>query len=219
MFVAQFDGDAGGLLLKGAGRLIALELGKHGLTPEHGFIGHGEVLIFAPKMAAQVGATKMVRWECIAVNPHDRGTYSTLTNTSKQGEEKMPFKASNPRPYSVYGQFFAEMRWTRPRRGLSPRRFMHCAATRWRSEPRYAEHQGRQNPLQPEWAVFRPGRPPVDLYLGQVQQQTQLCRPWQEPDAVSGEIHRVMVGPKLCEQTGITFTPVYRMMLVNLQHS
>ncbi|SUB18481.1 Predicted phosphatase [Pantoea agglomerans] len=37
-----------------------------------------------------------------------------------------------------------------------------------------------------------------------------------DPD--SGEIRRFMVGPKSCELTGITFTPDYKTLFVNVQH-
>lgn len=37
-------------------------------------------------------------------------------------------------------------------------------------------------------------------------------------DPVTREIRRFLVGPRECEVTGITFTPDYRTMFINIQH-
>lgn len=226
LYVAQFDGDANGTPLKGKGRWIALEFGKNGLTPENGFRDAAEVLIFARKAAAQVGATKMDRPEWIAVNPHDGRAYCTLTNNSKRGEEGMPLNAANPRPKNVYGQI---IRWDEGG-DATAETFSWDIYVLCGNPIAYPEGVNRGTPNitaentfnSPDGLGFdKAGRLWIltdGKYSNKGDYQGQGNNQMLVGDPQSGEIRRFMVGPKSCELTGITFTPDYKTMFVNVQH-
>ncbi|KEY58153.1 PhoX family phosphatase [Serratia sp. DD3] len=226
LYVAQFDGDSNGTPLKGTGRWIALEFGKNGLTPENGFKDAAEILIFTRKAASHVGATKMDRPEWITVNPHDGRVYCTLTNNNKRGEDNMPLNAANPRPNNVYGQI---IRWSEAgdATGDNFTWDMYVLAGNPLAHPQ-GVNRGTPNITadntfnSPDglgfdsagrlWILTDGKYSNKGDYLGQGNNQMLAG------DPQTGEIRRFMVGPKSCELTGLTFTPDYKTMFVNVQH-
>ena len=226
LYVAQFNADANGTPLKGTGKWLALRFGENGLTPENGFQDAAQVLIFARKAAAKVGATRMDRPEWIAVNPHDGRAYCTLTNNSKRGGEGMPLNAANPRPDNIYGQI---IRWDEGGDATATdfRWDMYALCGNPIAHPQ-GVNRGTPNITaentfnSPDGLGFdRDGRLWIltdgkytnkDDYQGQGNNQMLVG------DPKSGEIRRFLVGPKSCELTGVAFTPDYRTLFVNIQH-
>ena len=51
-----------------------------------------------------------------------------------------------------------------------------------------------------------------------VQNRNMGCNQLLCADPVAGEVRRFLVGPRGCEITGITWTPDYRAMWINVQH-
>lgn len=226
LYVAVFEGDKNGTPLKGTGRWLALVHGENGLTAENGFHHQADILINARAAADVVKATRMDRPEWIAVNPHDGRAYCTLTNNNKRGNEKMPVDAANPRPDNIYGQI---IRWDEQGDATAQQFnwdiFVLCGNP-------IAHPQGVQRGT-PNITADNTFNSPDGLgfdsagrlwiltdgkYSNEGDYQGQGNNQMLVGDPNSGEIRRFMVGPKSCELTGITFTPDYRTMFVNVQH-
>ncbi|MEN4549924.1 PhoX family phosphatase [Pantoea agglomerans] len=226
LYVAQFNGDAQGTPLKGTGRWLALKWGENGLTAEKGFNSQADVLINARAAADVVNATRMDRPEWIAVNPHDGRAYCTLTNNNKRGNEGMPVNAANPRPKNIYGQI---IRWDEKGDAtaqtfewdiyaLCGNPIAHPEGI-YRGTPNITAENTFNSPdglgfdAQGRLWILTDGKySNKEDYQGQGNNQMLVG----DPD--SGEIRRFMVGPKSCELTGITFTPDYKTLFVNVQH-
>ncbi|HCW45811.1 PhoX family protein [Mixta calida] len=226
LYVAVFEGDKNGTPLKGTGRWLALTHGQNGLTAENGFQDQAAILINARAAADVVKATRMDRPEWIAVNPHDGRAYCTLTNNNKRGNEKMPVDAANPRPDNIYGQI---IRWDEGGDATAQQFnwdiFVLCGNP-------IAHPQGVQRGT-PNITAENTFNSPDGLgfdgagrlwiltdgkYSNEGDYQGQGNNQMLVGDPESGEIRRFMVGPKSCELTGITFTPDYKTMFVNVQH-
>jgi secreted PhoX family phosphatase len=226
LYVAVFEGDKNGTPLKGTGRWMALSHGQNGLTAENGFQSQADILINARAAADVVKATRMDRPEWIAVNPHDGRAYCTLTNNNKRGNEKMPVDAANPRPDNIYGQI---IRWDEQGDATAQQFswdiFVLCGNP-------IAHPQGVQRGT-PNITTDNTFNSPDGLgfdsagrlwiltdgkYSNEGDYQGQGNNQMLVGDPNSGEIRRFMVGPKSCELTGITFTPDYRTLFVNVQH-
>lgn len=221
LYVARFDADGGGAWL-------ALEHGKNGLTAANGFADQADVLVKTRLAADKAGATKMDRPEWIAVNPHNKDVYCTLTNNSQRGTAgKAPTDAANPRAGNVFGHII-----------------------------RWAEKAGDSAALNFEWNIFvQCGDPDlgVPAKAGDIKGE---ARKFGSPDGLwfdergvlwiqtdvstsvlntgdyaaignnqmlaanplTGEIRRFLTGPKGCEITGVTGTPDLRTLFINVQH-
>ncbi|TCV99119.1 PhoX family protein [Biostraticola tofi] len=226
LYVARFDSNTDGVPLKGTGQWLPLVWGQNGLTKENGFASQADICLFTRKAATQVGATKMDRPEWIAVNPHDGRAYCTLTNNNKRGNEAMPLNAANPRPKNLYGQI---IRWDEggdaaattfgwDMYALCGNPIAHPEGV-YRGSPNITAENTFNSP--DGLGFDRDGRLWIltdgkytneGEYAGQGNNQMLVGCP------TSGEIRRFMVGPKSCELTGITFTPDYRTLFVNVQH-
>ncbi|MFG6076668.1 PhoX family protein [Erwinia sp. OPT-41] len=226
LYVAIFDGDRNGTPLKGTGHWVALVQGQHGLTADNGFRTQADILINTRGAADVVKATRMDRPEWIAVNPHDGRAYCTLTNNSKRGDEGMPINAANPRPDNIYGQI---IRWDEKGDATAQAFdwdiFVLCGNPIahpqgiYRGTPNITE----QNTFNsPDGLGFDEGGRLWILtdgkYSNKGDYEGQGNNQMLVGDPQSGEIRRFMVGPKSCELTGITFTPDYKTMFVNVQH-
>ncbi|MEM6160336.1 PhoX family phosphatase [Erwinia sp. P6884] len=226
LYVAIFDGDTGGTPLKGTGRWVALVQGQNGLTADKGFRTQADILVNTRGAADVVKATRMDRPEWIAVNPHDGRAYCTLTNNSKRGDENMPLNAANPRPNNVYGQI---IRWDEKgdatAQAFNWDMFVLCGNPIAhpqgvnRGTPNITEQNTFNSPdglgfdeAGRLWILTDGKYSNKGDYEGQGNNQMLVG------DPQSGEIRRFMVGPKSCELTGITFTPDYKTMFVNVQH-
>ncbi|WP_313025983.1 PhoX family protein [Pseudomonas lopnurensis] len=222
LYVARFDAD-------GSGEWLALVHGRNGLTAENGFPGQAEVLLNARAAADRVGATPMDRPEWVAVHPHSREVYVTLTNNDERGS-KQPLDKANPRPHNLHGQI---VRWREEGGDPTATRFQ------WEifllaGEPRGARDAADQ-PLaanfigtvegdcfsSPDGLAFDgEGRLWIETDYGDDEPAMQamgtnqlLCA-----DPVTRQVRRFLVGPRGCEITGITWSPDYRAMWINVQH-
>ncbi|HSC67936.1 MAG TPA: PhoX family phosphatase, partial [Cellvibrio sp.] len=103
LYVAAFYAD-------GRGAWLPLIWGQGGLTPRNGFFTQADVVINARGAADILGATPMDRPEWVAVDPHSRDLYVTLTNNVDRGvKADQPLDTANSRAENHHGQI---LRWT-----------------------------------------------------------------------------------------------------------
>lgn len=222
LYVARFNAD-------GSGEWLALVHGQNGLTAENGFADQAEVLLNARAAGDQVGATPMDRPEWVAVHPHSREVYVTLTNNDNRGV-KWPTDKANPRPNNLHGQI---LRWHEE--GADPT----ATAFTWEvfllagEQPGARDADGQPVPAHltgtingdifssPDGLAFdEAGRLWIETDFGDEEAAMQamgtnqlLCA-----DPRTREVRRFLVGPRGCEITGITWSPDYRAMWINVQH-
>lgn len=222
LYVAHFNAD-------GSGEWLALVHGQNGLTAENGFADQAEVLLNARAAADQAGATPMDRPEWVAVHPHSREVYVTLTNNDGRGT-KQPTDKANPRPNNLHGQI---LRWNE--QGADPA----ATAFTWEifllagERPGAKDAEGQSVPANligtidgdifssPDGVAFDgAGRLWIETDFGDEEPAMQamgtnqlLCA-----DPRTREVRRFLVGPRGCEITGITWSPDYRAMWINVQH-
>jgi len=222
LYVARFNAD-------GSGEWLALVHGQNGLTVENGFADQAEVLLNARAAADQAGATPMDRPEWVAVHPRSREVYVTLTNNDNRGV-KQPTDRANPRPNNLHGQI---LRWNEA--GADPT----ATAFSWEifllagERPGALDADGQPVPpnltgtlngdifSSPDGLAFDgAGRLWIETDYGDDEPAMQamgtnqlLCA-----DPRTREVRRFLVGPRGCEITGITWSPDYRAMWINIQH-
>ncbi|MFG0382887.1 PhoX family protein [Pseudomonas sp. zbq_18] len=217
LYVARFNGD-------GSGEWLALDLRDKAFQAACSaagvsFADQGEVLINTRLAADIVGATKMDRPEWGAVNPDNGEVYFTLTNNSS----RTVADAANPRAANPYGHI---IRWRENRSDHAGTRF------RWdifllagpQSDSRGPDGQplDERNILaSPDGLWFDPdGR----LWIQTDMSGSQLASgPFGHnqmlvADPRSGEVKRFLIGPIGAEVTGISATPDFRTLFVNIQH-
>lgn len=221
VYVAHYRED-------GTGEWCPLVWGRPGLTDADGFRGQADVLINLRSAADVVGATPMDRPEWVAVNPHTRDGYVSLTNNLERGvAPDQPVDAANPRPKNRYGQI---LRWREKDRhpratGFEWELFLLAgerppADESWRSDHRYGNIEGdifacpdglwfdKDGRLWIE-TDFSDGKSAYDA-MGTNQ---LLCA-----DPVTRQVRRFLTGPVGCEITGITTTPDSTALWINVQH-
>ena len=222
LYVARFNAD-------GSGEWLALVHGQNGLTTENGFADQAEVLLNARAAGDHVGATPMDRPEWVAVHPRSREVYVTLTNNDNRGI-KWPTDKANPRPVNLHGQI---LRWSEA--GADPT----ATAFTWEvfllagEQPGAKHAEGESVPANltgtingdifssPDGLAFdNAGRLWIETDYGDDEPAMQamgtnqlLCA-----DPRTREVRRFLVGPRGCEITGITWSPDYRAMWINVQH-
>lgn len=222
LYVARFNAD-------GSGEWLALVHGQNGLTAENGFADQAEVLLNARAAGDHVGATPMDRPEWVAVHPRSREVYVTLTNNDNRGI-KWPTDKANPRPVNLHGQI---LRWSE--KGADPT----ATAFTWEvfllagEQPGAKGAEGEPVPANltgtingdifssPDGLAFdNAGRLWIETDYGDDEAAMQamgtnqlLCA-----DPRTREVRRFLVGPRGCEITGITWSPDYRAMWINVQH-
>ncbi|MBC8650861.1 PhoX family phosphatase [Pseudomonas sp. MTM4] len=222
LYVARFNAD-------GSGEWLALVHGRNGLSAANGFADQAEVLLNARAAADHVGATPMDRPEWVAVHPHSREVYVTLTNNDGRGV-KQPTDKANPRPNNLHGQI---LRWNE--QGGDPTAtvftweiFLLAGERRGAKDadgqPVPAHLTGTINGdifSSPDGVAFDgAGRLWIETDYGDEEPAMQamgtnqlLCA-----DPRTREVRRFLVGPRGCEITGITWSPDYRAMWINVQH-
>ena len=183
------------------------------------FADQGEVLINTRLAADIVGATKMDRPEWGAVNPDNGEAYFTLTNNSSRSVAD----AANPRAANPYGHI---IRWREDRRDHAGKRFnwdiFLLAGPQGDSRgPNGAALNDASILASPDGLWFDPdGR----LWIQTDMSGSQLASgPFGHnqmlvADPRSGEVKRFLTGPIGAEVTGISATPDFRTLFVNIQH-
>ena len=217
LYVARFNAD-------GTGDWLALDLKDQAFQAACAaagvsFADQGEVLINTRLAADIVGATKMDRPEWGAVNPDNGEVYFTLTNNSSRSVAD----AANPRAANPYGHI---IRWREDRRDHAGKRFnwdiFLLAGPQGDSRgPNGAALNDASILASPDGLWFDPdGR----LWIQTDMSGSQLASgPFGHnqmlvADPRSGEVKRFLTGPIGAEVTGISATPDFRTLFVNIQH-
>jgi secreted PhoX family phosphatase len=216
LYVAKFNDDGGG-------EWLPLVHGRNGLTAEKGFNSQAEVLIKARLAADTVGATKMDRPEWIAVHPETQEVYCALTNNSKRGADSV--NKVNPRASNAMGHI---LRWCEAESDPASTRFrwdvfVLCGDSA-NSDPNHRGNVSGDAFGSPDGLAFDGfGRLWVATDISTAILNTgpyarignnQLLA----VDIQTRKAHRFLTGPVNCEVTGITWTPDYRTLFVNIQH-
>lgn len=217
LYVARFNAD-------GSGEWLALDMDDPAFQAACkaagvSFADQGEVLINTRLAADTVGATKMDRPEWGAVHPDSGEVYFTLTNNTARSEAD----AANPRPGNAYGHI---IRWREDSRDHAGIRF------NWDlflfAGPESDSRAPNGQPLSADNILASPDGLWFDDE-GRLWIQTDMSGSQQSDgpfgnnqmlvaDPQSGELKRFLVGPVGCEVTGITATPDFRTLFVNIQH-
>lgn len=245
LYVAQFlDGKTKGDL-QGEGKWIALTLdtvGVNGKKLGETFKTLGDLLVHTREAADLVGATPMDRPEWIAVHPHTKEVYVTLTNNTDRGTDKKRkgmgdtkhpgVDDANPRVKNPYGQI---VRWNEQGADAAALQFTWDVFVLAGNPLAYGagdlmagtENVTAQNLFNsPDGLAFdKDGRIWIETdgnfsntgkFEGMGNNQMLVAVP--QAGNRQGEIRRFMTGPSGCEITGITFTPDYKYVFVNIQH-
>lgn len=217
LYAARFNAD-------GSGDWLALDLKDPAFQQACAnagvsFADQGEVLINTRLAADIVGATKMDRPEWGAVNPDNGEVYFTLTNNSSRSVPD----AANPRAANPYGHI---IRWREDRRDHAGKRFnwdiFLLAGPQSDSRgPNGAALDDSNILASPDGLWFDPdGR----LWIQTDMSGSQLASgPFGHnqmlvADPRSGQVKRFLTGPIGAEVTGISATPDFRTLFVNIQH-
>lgn len=183
------------------------------------FADQGEVLINTRLAADVVGATKMDRPEWGAVNPDNGEVYFTLTNNSARTNTD----AANPRPANAFGHI---IRWRELSKDYAGRQFAWSLFMLAGPETDSIGPNGQ--PLTADNRLASPDGLWFDeegrLWIQTDMSGSQLnSGPFGNNQMLvaeprTGELKRFLVGPVGAEVTGITATPDFRTLFVNIQH-
>jgi secreted PhoX family phosphatase len=210
LYVAQFDAD-------GDGRWLPLVHGAGPLTVANGWLDQADVLIRTRLAADAAGATRLHRPEWVAVHPHTRDIFVTLTNGSANNAAVNGGRDPNPYGHIVRLREVAdddtEFAWD-----------VFLLAGDPAYDPRVPADQPVFGSPDGVW-VDDSGIVWVQTDISNSSQNLQ-SRGYDRignnamlaADPDSGEVRRFMTGPRGCEITGVTMTPDQRTMFVNVQH-
>ncbi|PAU65493.1 Tat pathway signal protein [Pseudomonas sp. PIC25] len=217
LYVARFNAD-------GSGDWLALDIDDPAFQAACAaagvsFADQGEVLINTRLAADVVGATKMDRPEWGAAHPDTGEIYFTLTNNSS----RTTADAANPRAANAYGHI---IRWRELSRDHAGTRFA------WNlfllAGPTSDSRGPNGQPLNADNILASPDGLWFDedgrLWIQTDMSGSQLSSgPFGNnqmlvADPRTGELKRFLVGPSGCEVTGITATPDFKTLFVNIQH-
>lgn len=217
LYVARYNPD-------GSGIWLALDINDAAFQQACAaagvqFADQGEVLINTRLAADIVGATKMDRPEWGAIQPDSGEVYFTLTNNSARREADAP----NPRAPNAYGHI---IRWREAGKNNSGTQFqwdLYLLAG-----PQNDSRDPNGKPLNDDNIIASPDGLWFDdegrLWIQSDMSGSQLSNgPFGNnqmavSDPASGETKRFLVGPKGSEVTGITATPDFRTLFINIQH-
>ena len=221
LYVARFDADGSGQWLALTPEQPALQAAlRPGSASETGWTIE-DILIFTRRAADLVGATKMDRPEWIDTFPESLTAIATLTNNSRRGTTA-PVDAANPRANNVYGHI---VRWS--------------YANDWTEDSFawdiFALAGDPAAPASGSTIVGDKYGSPDGIYVapsGRLWIQTDVSGSTIDAGAYAGfgnnqmlcadpttrETRRFLVGPKVCEVTGVFVTPDERTMFVGIQH-
>jgi len=208
LYVAKFDADGGGTWLP-------LVQGVGPLTSANGWADQADVLIRTRMAADAVGATRLHRPEWVAVHPHSREVFVTLTNGS--GNNSAVNSGRDPNRYGHIVRF---------REANNDDTAFQWDIFLLAGDPAYDPKVPVDQPIfgSPDglwvddsgivWIQtdISNGSQNLGVYSG-IGNNAMLAA-----DPASGEVRRFMTGPRGCEITGVTMTPDQRTMFVNIQH-
>lgn len=210
LYVAKFNED-------GSGQWLPLVHGVGALTVANGWVDQADVLIRTRMAADAVVATRLHRPEWVAVHPHTKEVFVTLTNGS--GNSAAVNSNRNPNPYGHIIRFNEDA----------------ASDTAFSWDVFLLAGDPALDPMVP------PGQSafgsPDGIWVdgdGIVWIETDISNSSQNlasrgyagignnamlaacPE--TGEVRRFLTGPRGCEITGVTMTPDQRTMFINVQH-
>jgi uncharacterized protein len=232
LYVARFNAD-------GTGDWLPLVPGSVPPTPDHPMgWSINDILINTRGAADAVCATMMDRPEWIDTFPHALTAIATLTNNNRRGttppssnnpdgsttagSARPPVDTINPRVNNVYGHIITwkyDEDWTEP--DFEWEIFALCG------DPTVPAHGSTIDgdkfgspdgiyvaPSRRLWIQTDVSASTINMgdYAGFGNNQ-MVCA-----DPATGTVTRFLVGPKLCEITGVTVTPDEKTMFVGIQH-
>lgn len=234
LYVAVFNTD-------GTGEWRELSYGKVN-HKDYPFKDQADVVINARLAADSVGATKMDRPEWISVSPITGEVYVTLTNNSKRTVEATD--AANPRSYNNKGNQHGHIvRW-RERGEHTATAFdwdvYLFAAPNDLTEQNLSNLSAENDLSSPDGLYFDPrgvlwiqtddsaytkttncmllAALPSHVGDGKIMTTTTGRNTPVGAMATNDTLKRFFVGPKGCEVTGITMTPDFKTLFINIQH-
>lgn len=209
LYVAKFEPE-------GFGRWIPL-------TPDNPDLATwslNDILINTRGAADAAGATKMDRPEWIDTFPDKLTAIATLTNNS--GRTAAQVDAANPRAANVYGhiiRWYYQKDWTEPQFGWDIFALCGDPADPTDNSTIVGDKYGSPDgiyvaPSGRLWIQTDVSGSTINSgnYAGFGNNQ-MLCA-----DPETRETRRFLVGPKICEVTGVFVTPDERTMFVGIQH-
>lgn len=227
LYVARFTADPTPDGQRFRGQWILLDKERNPLlAAEARLPTQADVLIHARLAGDVVGATKMDRPEWVAIHPHRREVYVTLTNNNRRKASEVD--AANPRAENLWGQI---LRWQENGGDPTADEFswdLFVLAGNPLVYPRGDARAGsaaitKDNLFNsPDglgfdaagrlWILTDGSYSNAGPYQGMGNNQMLVA----DPDA--GLIRRFLVGPSGCEITGLTWSNDGRTMFVNVQH-
>lgn len=221
LYVARFNDDRSGVWLP-------LVHGQGALNAENGFVSQAEVLVNARAAADLLGATPMDRPEWATINPHNRDVYVSLTNNTKRGLD-FELNAANPRPDNEHGQI---IKIVEDDADPAATQFVWDIFLLAGERKGSVDKEGQAIPKNligningdifssPDGLGFdQDGRLWIltdyddNAAMHNMGTNQVLCA-----NPTTKEVKRFLVGPRGCELTGITWSPDYTTMWVNIQH-
>ena len=226
LYAARFDAD-------GTGVWLPLRHGKGPLTAAGGFASQADVLIGARLAADAVGATYMDRPEWVAVHPHTKEVFCTLTNNSARGKGKpaltdaaLGADAANPRAPNPMGHI---VRWQEDAGDAAASRFVWEVFLQ-AGDPKHGDPLKRGT-VKNQVAFAQPDGLFIDergvLWIQtDSSSQNMAGKDWDgignnqmlAADPNSGEVRRFLTAPVGSEVTGIAMAPDGCTLFVNIQH-
>jgi hypothetical protein len=209
LYVAKFDAD-------GSGEWLPLVHGAGPLTAANGWADQADVLIRTRQAADAVGATRLHRPEWVAVHPHTRDVYVTLTNGS--GNNAAVNSGRDPNPFGHIVRFTESKTsdtafdWDIFLLAGDPAVDARVPA----DQPIFGSPDGVWvDPtgivwIQTDISNSVQNRAPNYVNIGN---NAMLAA-----DPSTGVVKRFLTGPRGCEITGVTMTPDLRTMFINVQH-
>ena len=225
LYVARFDAD-------GTGEWLALDYASNA-TLQANFASQAEVLIYARIAADLLDATPMDRPEWSTVDQQTGEIYLTLTNNTRRGNTGQPGSdAANPRAPNSHGHIirFKEdgdradattFTWTIFVFGSEASGDADQNRSGLTLDNEFASPDGLwMDPRGLLWIQTDNGAPLDSNSNDQVLAVLPSELPGERTVTPTTQDHlrRLFVGPAGCEVTGITMTPDYKTMFINIQH-
>lgn len=239
LFVAVFsDNEATDDSYMGSGKWVPLVLDTptvDGRRLSDLFADMGELLVSTRQAADAVGATPMDRPEWVAVHPHTKEVFVTLTNNSHRGSDKARYPGGpqhpgtfgpNPRNKNAYGQI---VRWREVGNDATADSFEWDVFLLAGNPNIHNDINAGSNNIDKRNTFNSPDGLAVDPrgllwiqtdgnYSNSGEYEGQGNNSMLVADPETKVIRRFLVGPKGCEVTGITWTPDMKYIFVNIQH-
>ena len=242
LYVAVFNDDGSGMWQP----MVFGQNGLDSSNAVLPFAGQDEVLVFARAAADVLGATKMDRPEWVSVSPITGEVYVTLTNNKYRGErEDQPVDGANPRSYNGKGNNHGHIiRWQEAGGDHAATSFSWdiylFAAPSDLTAQNLSGLDNNNDLSSPDGLYFDPrGVLWIQTDDGAYTDTTNCMLLAALPGAVNdgmvvttsagqetrlgmqandSNVKRFFVGPQGCEVTGITMTPDFKTLFINIQH-